>query len=217
MRREQGFGFLIVFLALIALSSTAVAQESKWELGARANVMLGDGKPANDMLGYGVIGRYYRSNGWFVGASLDYTAFDFEHMASLVGIVQDPAEKSIDADATNTILGGFLGRQYGDRERGFDWFWTAGIGVGFPEVDPVTGPVDGGGIFVITTDAGTEFHLTAGLGTSYHFSPTWSVALTGRLEHHFTDYTLKDSVSGATTTIDSQTPMGVSLGVNFKF
>jgi hypothetical protein len=74
--------------------------------------------------------------------------------------------------------------------------------------------VDGGGIFIITTDAGTEFHLTASLGTSYHFSKTWSASFTGRLEHHFTDYTLTDSVSGATRTMDSQTPMGASLGTD---
>lgn len=214
---ERSFKILAIFLALTSLAQTSDAEESKWELGARGNVMLGDGIPANDMLGYGVIGRYYRNNGWFVGASLDTTAFDFEHVASLVGIRQDPAEKSIDADATNTILGGFLGRQYGNTERGFDWFWTAGISVGFPEVDPVTGPVDGGGIFTITTDAGTEFHLTSSLGTSYHFSPAWSASLMGRLEHHFTNYTLTDSVSGATRAIDSQTPMGVSISVNFKF
>ena len=213
-QRVQSFA---VFLFLLSLVSASNAQEAKWELGLRGNVMLGDGVPANDMLGYGIIGRYYRNNGWFAGASLDTTAFDFEHVASLVGIVQDPAEKSIDADATNTILGGFLGRQYGNTERGFDWFWSAGIGVGFPDVDPVSGPVDGGGIFIITTDAGTEFHLTASLGTSYHFSPAWSASFTGRLEHHFMDYTLTDNVSGATRTIDSQTPMGVSLSVNFRF
>ena len=214
---KQKIQSFALFLFLLPIVSTSNAQEAKWEIGLRANVMLGDGVPANDMLGYGLIGRYYLENGWFAGASLDTTEYDFEHMASQVGIVQDPAEKSIDAAATNTILGGFMGRQYGNTERGFDWFWTAGLGVGFPDVDPVAGPVDGGGIFIITTDAGTEFHLTASIGTSYHFSPAWSASFVGRLEHHFTDYTLTDQVSGATRTIDSQTPMGVSLSVNYRF
>ena len=217
MRGKQAFQILAIITALTSQVTTTFAQESKLEIGLRGNVMLGDGVPANDMLGYGIIGRYYRNNGWFAGASLDSTAFDFEHVASLVGIVQDPAEKSIDADATNTIIGGFIGRQYGNTERGFDWFWTAGVGVGFPDVDAVAGPVDGGGVFMITTDAGTEFHLTSSLGTSYHFSPAWSASFTGRLEHHFTDYSLTDSVSGAIRSIDSQTPVGFSLSVSYRF
>lgn len=179
--------------------------------------MLGDGLPANDMLGYGIIGRYYLSDGWFAGAALDTTDFDFEHVASVVGIIQDPAVKSIDAAATNTILSASLGKQYGNTDKGFDWFWTAGIGVGFPDVGNVSGPVEGGGTFDITTDAGTEIHLMGSLGTSYHFSPAWSVALAARLEHHFMDYTVTDSVSGNTTTVDSQTPMGASLSFSRRF
>lgn len=95
--------------------------------------------------------------------------------------MQDPALKAIDAAATNTILSASLGRQYGSTDKGFDWFWTAGIGIGFPDVDTVSGPVDGGGTFEISTDAGTEIHLLASLGTSYHFSPGWSATFAGRL------------------------------------
>ena len=61
-QRVQSFA---VFLFLLSLVSASNAQEAKWELGLRGNVMLGDGVPANDMLGYGIIGRYYRNNGWF--------------------------------------------------------------------------------------------------------------------------------------------------------
>lgn len=203
-----------VFLSLV---STTYAQDSKFEIGLRANVMLGDGKPANDMNGYGVIGRYYLNNGWFAGAALDTTDFDFEHVASVVGIIQDPAVKSVDAVASNTILSASLGRQYGNTDKGFDWFWTAGIGVGFPDVKDVSGPVEGGGTFYITTDAGTEIHLMGSLGTSYHFSPAWSATFAARLEHHFMDYKVTDTVSGATTTIDSQTPMGFYLSLNRTF
>lgn len=206
-------GVLTFFLLL----SAAYGQDSKFELGLRGNVMLGDGVPANDMLGYGLIGRYYLKDGWFAGAALDYTEFDFERTAAIVGIVQDPLVNPIDAAATNTILSAFLGRQYGNTDRGFDWFWTAGIGVGFPDVKSVTGPVEGGGTFNITTDAGTEIHLISSLGTSYHFSPAWSATLAGRLEHHFMNYKVTDSESGNTATVDSQTPMGVSLSINYRF
>jgi len=208
---------VIVTLTFSLSITTSYAQDSKWELGLRGNVMLGDGLPANDMLGYGLIGRYYLSDGWFAGAALDYTEFDFEHTSSILGIVQDPAVKAIDAAATNTILSAFLGRQYGNTDRGFDWFWTAGIGVGFPDVGNVAGPVEGGGTFDITTASGTEIHLLSSLGTSYHFSSAWSATFAARVEHHFMDHKLTDSVSSVTTTVDSQTPAGFSLSLNRRF
>ena len=68
---------LVANLLLACCASTSIAQESQWEVGLRGNVMLGDGLPANDMLGFGVISRYYLNDGWFAGAALDTTDFDF--------------------------------------------------------------------------------------------------------------------------------------------
>lgn len=204
-------------LVLLSLLSTSNAQDTKWEFGLRGSTLLGDGVPANDMVGFGLIGRYYINNGWFVGAALDTTDFDFEHTARFIGITQDPAVKAIDAAVTNNIVSASLGRQYGNTDKGLDWFWTAGIGVGFPDVENVTGPVDGGGTFNITTDAGTEYYLMTSLGSSYHFSPSWSATLSARLEQHFMDYKVTDTLTGATGTLDSQTPMGAYLSVNYRF
>ena len=208
---------LVANLLLACCASTSIAQESQWEVGLRGNVMLGDGLPANDMLGFGVISRYYLNDGWFAGAALDTTDFDFEHTSAILGIPQDPSVKAIDAAATNTIFSAFMGRQYGDMSKGFDWFWTAGIGVGFPDVKDVAGPVEGGGTFDITTKSGTEIHLITSLGTSYHFSSLWSATFAARVEQHFMDHRLTDRISDITTTVDSQTPVGVSISVNRKF
>ena len=183
----------------------------------RGNVLLGDGLPANDILGVGVIGRYYLDNGWFTGATLDAYEYDFEHAARVAGIVQDPNEKEIDALASSTVVSAFVGRMYGESNNGFDWFWQAGLGVGFPEVDNFNGSIDGGGTFALTYDAKTEIHVMSSLGTSYRFSPTWSATFAARLEHHFMDVTSTDTVSGATTSIDSQSPIGAYLSIDFRF
>ncbi len=129
-------------MALIFSVYTAYSEEARYEVGFRGNVLLGDGVPANDILGLGVIGRYTLRDGWFAGAALDFYNYDIERPSLVVGIPQDPAVKTIDADGSNTVLSGFVGRQYGDTSRGFDWFWTAGLGIGFPDVD------DSGGWYV---------------------------------------------------------------------
>ena len=123
----------------------------------------------------------------------------------------------IDADGTSTVLGGLIGREYGDANTGWRWFWSLGLGVGIPNVDDISGPIDGGGTFDLDIDAGTEIQLLSTLGTSYYFTSKWSASFTARVEHHFMDIRITDRVSGAETSIDSQTPVGAYLSLNYRF
>jgi len=207
----------VTLLAFLCFASTSYGQESQWEFGLRSNAISGDGLPTNDMLGFGVISRFYLNDGWFAGAAIDTAEYDFEHASAIWGESQDLSTNAIDAAATNTIFSAFMGRQYGDMSKGFDWFWTAGLGVGFPDIEDVSGPVNGGGSFDITARSGTEIHLITSLGTSYHFSSEWSATFTARVEQHFMDHRLTDRITDTTTTIDSQTPIGVSISLNRQF
>lgn len=208
---------IALFVILISSISAAYSQESQYQIGLRGNVLLGDGVPANDILGFGVVGRYYLRDGWFAAAALDTYSYDFERPSKIVGIPQDPAVKDIDASANNTVLSGFAGRRYGDSRRGFNWFWMAGLGVGFPDVDDVSGPTASGGTFDLTFDAKTEVHISGSLGTSYHFTPAWSVTFAARVEHHFMDIQITDRVTDSTASVNSQSPIGAYLSVNYGF
>lgn len=213
--------YLVTFLCgLLALSSPlVVAQEidPKFEIGLRGNVLLGDGVPANDILGYGIIGRYRSNNGWLIGAAIDAYEYDFEHPTKIVGLRQDPAVDVIDALADSTVLSGFIGRLHNETDHGFDWFWTLGIGFASPSVDDVSGPTDTGGTFDMTFDVGNEIHLMGTLGTSYNFADSWSATFAARLEHHFMDVLITERVTGNTAKIDSQSPMGAFISLNYKF
>lgn len=207
----------LAIIALIACPLSAHADEGDYEISLRYIGLFGDGIPSNDILGFGVAGRRFLNDGWFVGAALERYEFDFERPITIVGLMQDPNVKTIDSTTTSTVLSGHLGRRYGALDRGLDWFWSVGLGVGFPDVKDVTGPTSTGGTFDLTTDAGTEFHLMGALGTSYRFSPQWSVDLAARAEHHFMDYKVLDRDSGATGKIDSQSPLGVHVGFSWRF
>jgi hypothetical protein len=214
--RQTTHVFAIVVL-LCALVSTAHSEEAKFEIGFRGNVLLGDGVPANDILGFGVIGRYYLRDGWFAAAAVDTYDYDFERPSKIIGVPQDPAVKDIDASASNMVLSGFVGRRYGNSSRGFDWFWMAGLGVGSPDVDDVSGPTAAGGTFDLTFDANTEVHVSGVLGTSYRYTPAWSFTFAARVEHHFMDTQITDRVTGSTANVDSQSPVGAYLSVNYSF
>jgi len=199
------------------LVSVAHSDETRYEIGLRANVLLGDGVPANDILGVGVIGRYRLKNGWFIGAGLDLYEYDFERPWRLVDVEQDPNADVIDAAADNTVLSASFGRLYSETDHGFDWFWTLGVGFASPDVEDVSGPTDTGGTFELTFDVGSEIHVMAVLGTSYNFSSSWSTSFAVRVEHHFMDVLITDTVTGNTAKIDSQSPVGAYLSLNYRF
>lgn len=213
----RGVQNVAAILLALSASTVAFAQDSKIDIGLRANVLLGDGVPANDILGAGVIGRYRLNNGWFVGAGIDGYKYDFERPASILGIAQDPNVDVIDAKADSTVLFGSFGRLYNETDRGFDWFWSLGLGFASPSVEDVSGPTDTGGTFDLTFDVGNEIHLMGTLGTSYNFSSRWSTSFAARVEHHFMDVLVTDRVTGATAKIDSQSPVGANLSLNYRF
>ncbi len=208
---------LAVLTTLVLMTGSSQAEDSKFEIGLRANVLLGDGVPANDILGIGVIGRYGLNNGWFIGAGLDTYDYDFERPWKILDLRQDPNVATIDAAADNTVLSGSFGRLYNETAHGFDWFWTLGLGFGSANVDDVAGPTDTGGTFDMTFDVGSEIHVMATLGSSYNFSENWSTSFTARVEHHFMDVLITDRVSGNTAKIDSQSPLGAYLSLNYRF
>jgi len=208
---------MIIFLTLVLAAGIGQADESKYELGLRGNVLLGDSVPANDILGAGVIARYSLNNGWFIGAGFDAYEYDFERPWKVMGLRQDPNVDVIDASADNSVLSGSFGRLYNKTDRGFDWFWTLGVGFASPGVDDVAGLTDTGESFDLMFDVGDEIHLMASLGTSYNFSASWSASFTARVEHHFMDVLVTDRISGNTAKIDSQSPIGASISLNFRF
>ncbi len=216
-RTRPGRVAALAAVVLLLVTGTSLAQTSTFEVGVRANVLLGHGKPANDILGAGIIGRYMLADGWFIGAAIDRYQYDFERPARVVGIRQDPDEDVIDADGENTVVSGSFGRLYNPTDRGFDWFWTVGIGLVSASVDDVAGPTDSGGAFDLAFDVGDEVHLMATVGASYNFSKNWSASFAARAEHHFMDIRIEDRVSGATAKIDSQSPLGVYVSLNYRF
>ena len=217
MHRNHAVVLLVVVASFSCTPAVGQDDESKFEIGLRANVLLGDGVPANDILGYGLIGRFPLSKGGGIGATLETYEYDFEHPTKIVGLTQDPNVDVIDALADSTVLGAAIGRLYNKTDSGFDWFWSLGIGFASPNVDDISGPTDTGGTFDITFDVGNEIHLMGSLGTSYNFSESWSTSFSARIEHHFMDILVTDAVTGSIAQIDSQSPMGAYLSLNYRF
>ena len=208
-----------IVIALFCLTAApAAAADGALDLGVRANVLVGNGEPTNDMLGYGLFARFRVGSGWRLGVGVDHSPeFDVEGIAGLVGQTQDPAVEVIDATGSSTVVRAWLERSYPNASGRFEWFWTVGAGVANVEVDDVSGPRAGGGTFSVDTDAGTEILAAGSLGLRWFFVRQVALEVAGRLDYHFADWDLVESVSGATATVDDYLVTGGHVGLTFRF
>lgn len=206
-----GVGLHLVAAGLAA----ADGGNPRFDIGLRANIVGGTGKPSNDILGAGLIGRYRLGGRWAVGFGIDHSAkFDVERAPDLVGLT---SPEVIDAVGTSTALTGSIERTIGPPDGRWEGFLSVGVGINSVDVDDVSGPLVDGGAFDISVDAGTEVLALAGLGGRWWFGDHWGAEAQVQVQRRFADWQLVDRVSGATGTIDDYTVRGILLTVLRRF
>lgn len=205
-----------VGLHLVAAGFAAAAEgDPRFDLGLRANVVGGTGRPSNDILGVGLIGHYRLGGHWAVGLGIDHSAeFDVERAPDLVGLT---SPEVIDAVGTSTALTGSIEQTFGSPGGRWEGFLSVGVGINSVDVDDVSGPLVDGGAFDISVDAGTEALALAGLGGRWWFGNHWGAEAQLQVQRRFADWELMDRVSGATGTIDDYTVRGILLTVLHRF
>jgi len=206
-----------IALLLLGAGPEGALADNRNEIGLRANVMRGDDLPADNVRGIGLSWRYYFDEGWFVETALESYDYEIEVPAWMVGPRYLPRTAADDLEAGIVVLSAVFGRHYGGSDQRFSWFWSAGLGVGLPDVQNIHNASDADNPYPVKVEAGTEIHLTAALGTACHFSRHWSLIVAGRVEHHFIDIQVTDSVGNAMGMIDSQSPVGGYLSLNYRY
>jgi hypothetical protein len=211
----------VVFLVALALTGSADAQERRFDLGVRFDALTAGGEPANDMLGLGVFGRYRLDDRWRVGLGIDYSEFDLERPALIVGLPADFSGGVVDGAATSTTLSVWLERVYG-AGRAREWFWTAGFGGAAIDVDDVTGPLEGGGAYTLSTSFDGELGVEEVLvsvsgGLRLRVGGRSAVEIALRADQHIADWEVVDQVSGATGRSDDYLARGVTVGWVSRF
>ena len=205
----------ILFTLLFFSTTTSASEMGDYEFGVRGGVRLGTGVPANDIMAYGLFGRYRVQNNWLVGVAIDMYKFDFEYPNKAIG-VENSDSKAIDSDATATEINLWIERRYNEKQQGFSFLWAAGFGINMVEAGDAEGPNSSGG-FLIETDPGTEFVIFGTIGSQYHFNRHWAVEVTFGVNYHIAEWEVTDTVSGATGTIDNYTTTSYLFGVIYKF
>ncbi len=210
-------GLSILAASCSAPSGNRAGLRTDWEVGLLAGMSGGDGEPSNDRSNYGIYARTRLGDDWALRFTLEQMAYDFEAPAKIVGITQDPSVPTVDAPAISTGIGAWIERTYGGPDGANEFFWGAGIGVATVDVDDASGPVQGGGTFDITTDAGTEFSLSLELGYRRHLSRHFKVEGLARVDQRFADWSLEDQVSGATGSVDDYFIYSILIGLSYGF
>ena len=122
----------------------------------------------------------------------------------------------VDASATATNVAMWIERRYAAGARG-SWSWLAGLGVGLVDADDVTGPVQGGGTYRITTDPDTELLMLGGLGYRYRIGGNWSLDGSIGLTYHLADWQVRDLNSGAVGNVGNYAAYTIRVGVDYSF
>lgn len=209
----------ILCISLFSISSISLSDDGEFvSLTPRFNIVGSSGKPTNDVLGLGLIGHYKYSDKWYLGVALDHSPeFDFERTASRVGLKQDSNVADIDAKGTLLQISAFAERRYPDDAGNIEYFWTLGAGISEIDMDDVSGPLQGGGNFEISTTTDTELVIVGSIGMQHRLSENWSGRYAFSIDHHFADWKLKDRVSGNTGSIDDYGIYGIRLGATYHF
>ena len=195
--------------------SVADSESRNKHLGIKGGTMLGDGVPSNDMIMYGLYGRYNMKPEWYVGIALDYSEFDFERPNEVLGL--SPATEELDALAEVWYVTAWIEKEFLLKNESIVPFASAELGVGFLDVSDIIIPLQGGGQADITTDPGTEILAGIGFGVRFLLGDKWFLEPIFRLDHHFADWTVQDRVSGTTRTIDDYTTWAGQLGFGLRF
>ena len=214
MRRRLLAFFLFALMAMPA----ALAAQERFELGVRLGAVAAGGEPTNDIMGGGVYGRYRLSDRWRLGVAVDHSPdFDVERPYEFLGFAGDPAAGEVDAAGTSTNVLAWIERAYGRPQGRFEWFWGVGAGIGSVDVEPVAGPLAGGGRYDIVQEVGTELLATALAGLRIRLGSRWSLEAAIRAEQHQTDWTVTDRRSGRTVELDDYLTAGGHFGLAYRF
>jgi Outer membrane protein beta-barrel domain len=205
---------LVALLAGAAHAVGAEAESPRFEVGLRGSIVTAGGEPTNDMIAFGVFGRYRIDERWRLGFGIESFGGDFERPYELVGLA---SPEELDSDLSTLLVTVWIDRLYGARERRMRWFWSAGLGVASPDADELTGPVTGGGMFDVTADPGTELVIGVSGGLRWRLGQRFGLELGLRVDQHFADWTVTDRVSGQTGTVDDYTAKGAYLGAAWRF
>ena len=206
-------------ITLLQIGDAAAQQPPplRFEIGARAGLLVGDGKPANDIGVTGLNLRWRLGEQWSVQFGVQRHTFDAERPASWLGLDQDPDVETIDAKAKATAVSVGLRRDHGAAGSRWGWFWNLDLGAAKTKVPTVNGPLEGGGTFEIRTRAKREWVVGAGAGVRYQFSPGWAGEFGLQAEHHQANWRVTDAVSGRSGKVGAYQAGGLWLGLAAAF
>ena len=204
-----------LFVLAFAPTILAAADDSRYELSGRLNLMGATGDPMNDILGYGFMLHRQLSDDWYLGFSVEHSSeFDAERPNEKLDI---DSVSETDAVGSMTMLTAVAERRYAMESSNWTWFWNLGLGVADFDFDNAEGDIEGGGRFDIKVEADAEAVLLGGIGLMQRLGENWSARYELGVEQHFADWKVTDEVTGATDSYDDYTVSGARIGLNYRF
>lgn len=197
---------------------TVQAQDNAGEIqvGTRGGVWLGDGEPSNDLVNYGVYGRYGLGNGWLLGLSVDLSEWDLEYPYKQLGYsIAD--EEAVDSKVDGTYVTAWIEREFMHESKAMRPYLLAGLGVGMLDASDITVTLSDGRSATIAADTGTEVIPGIGGGIRFLLGKRWFIEPSLRIDYHITDITVTDRNTGKSSSYDDYFTYGGNVGLGVRF
>ena len=209
---------------LVAMQATAepspAPHPGTFFLGVRGNINAGEGDPANDMPGFGVYGRYRFNDGpWLAGLAVDTSTFDVERPGEMIEITTATVTDAQLDSTTVTLWGEYELEPLAEDGffRGVRPYVGAGVGIASVGDDTVAGPTAAGGTFNFEVEGGTEIVPGLLAGLRFDVGRHAVIDLGVRVDYHFTEMEVTDTITGARTDVDDYPTYGAYLGFQLRW
>ncbi len=216
--KEAYVRYLFVLLGSLAIfGSPQSGDEHRFDIGLHLKVGLGDGVPANDIVGYGLTSAFVVGEDWRIRFTVDQVdEFDFERPWKVVGLVQHPDDPVVDSLGSMTTLSMNASKIFKKGET-LEWTLGGGLGVAVMAIDDATGFTTDDSFFVMHTETGKDMILSLVGAMRINFAANWAFDFTLSLDRHFADWQVLDRVSQATGTVDDFSVQTFKVGVAYRY
>lgn len=212
---DNRLSMVLLVGCIFMVQPTMAMSLAKSDIGIRADVNVGPGKPVNDMLGASMIGHIPFNELWLLGLALSVADFDVERPNSELGLM---TQDKLDAEASSVMLSSWIERRINEQDSGSYWFWTAGMGLNSVDVNNLKGTTISGEDFELKFDIDIEVEMALTAGRRDHINKNWVLGYGLKAAYRFGDWHAKNLLGTEKKTIhNSYDVSGVFVETSYQF
>ena len=204
-------------LVYAAGSNDLAPAESTFSLGVRETVQWSNQSPAEDLSGFGIMGRFQLGPNRELGIGIDSLSDDFDDPAGALGLQVAEGSGHPKAKIMADLISVWGQQNYDIGTERFEPFVLLGLALASIDMSEHRGGLSDGTQYDLRTNAGTEHIFMAGAGIRSKIYRGIGLEIAVRGEYHLANWTIEDRVSGAYIAADDYPALAGYVALESSF